>query len=500
MKGLSLLAALVIMKRSLPLPVASAPARRLFFETPLVKSTRIRPLNDKTYLTKLPKDENILSSSHHCVVYWMQRDQRVQDNYAMLYANALAMDSGLQLKVVFALEKDAEQTLRHYKFLLSGLKQVERECRDNHNLPFYLLHGSPSITEQLLDFCSVHKVAAVVTDFSPLRRLRSRTEEMAASLSIPLVLIDAHNIVPMWVASDKLEYGARTIRPKISRLLPEYLIDFPPLVTSYPSTAISNCPKVEWDEILSTLHCNRAVDLNEEIDCQPGAEEAQKMLKSFIESRLKDYGEKRNDPNCNAISHLSPYFNFGQLSVQRAVLTVRQAKKYPSSSDSFVEEAVVRRELSDNFCYYNLNYDNLNGAYPWARETLEKHANDAREFVYSFEQFEGALTHDKLWNAAQRQVVRTGKLHGFMRMYWAKKILEWSASHEEALSIAILLNDRYALDGTDPNGYVGVMWSIAGVHDQGWGERPVFGKIRFMNYAGCKRKFDVKAFEQKYKA
>ncbi|VDO07365.1 unnamed protein product [Rodentolepis nana] len=183
--------------------------------------------------------------------------------------------------------------------------------------------------------------------------------------------------------------------------------------------------------------------------------------------------------------------------------------QHKESVDAFIEEAFIRRELADNFCFYNKHYDSLKGKYlchityfrawSWAQETLRKHSNDIRQPSYSEEKMESASTGDELWNAAQRQLLWEGKMHGFLRMYWAKKILEWHAGGpEKALKLGIYLNDKYSIDGTDPNGYVGVMWSICGIHDQGWMERPVFGKIRFMNFTGCKRKFDVAAFIKKY--
>ena len=220
-----------------------------------------------------------------------------------------------------------------------------------------------------------------------------------------------------------------------------------------------------------------------------------------MRDRFKAYGSSRNDPNVAALSNLSPWVNMGQISMQRAVLYVKKRGKNNSESTaSFVEEAVVRRELSDNFCFYNDNYDNLEGATDWARKTLNDHRKDKREYVYTRKQLEEAKTHDDLWNASQLQLVGEGKLHGFLRMYWAKKVLEWTESPEKGLKEALRLNDRYALDGNDPNGYVGVMWSICGVHDQGWTERNIFGKIRFMNYQGCKRKFDINKFILKYGA
>lgn len=197
------------------------------------------------------------------------------------------------------------------------------------------------------------------------------------------------------------------------------------------------------------------------------------------------------------MSNLSSYLHFGQISAQRVALEVQPFIEYAESQKSFLEELIVRRELSDNFCFYNKYYDSFEGFPNWAKKTLNEHRNDKREFIYSLQQFEDAKTHDDLWNAAQIEMTTTGKMHGFMRMYWAKKILEWSASPEDALETAIYLNDKYELDGRDPNGYVGCAWSIGGVHDRAWAERPVFGKIRFMNYNGCKRKFDINSYIKK---
>ena len=211
-------------------------------------------------------------------------------------------------------------------------------------------------------------------------------------------------------------------------------------------------------------------------------------------SKIELYAD-RNDPTKPGQSNLSPYFHFGQLAPQRAALATPQAGEH---SASFLEELIIRRELSDNFTYYNDRYDSFDGLAAWAQQTLNDHRNDPRDYVYSLEQWEAARIHDELWNAAQNELITTGKLHGFMRMYWAKKILEWSSSPDEALAIGIYLNDAYALDGRDPNGYVGVAWSVGGVHDRAWFERPVYGKIRYMNANGCARKFDVKSYIRRY--
>jgi deoxyribodipyrimidine photo-lyase len=218
-------------------------------------------------------------------------------------------------------------------------------------------------------------------------------------------------------------------------------------------------------------------------------------MQDFLHNGLARFADKRNDPNADALSHLSPYFHFGQIAPQRAALEVWNSEEAPSSARSaYLEELIIRRELADNYCYYNPAYDAFQGLPNWARATLDKHRDDPRPVIYSYQELEDAATHDDLWNAAQTQMVRTGKMHGYMRMYWAKKILEWSESPEQAIDFAIQLNDLYELDGRDPNGYTGVLWSVGGLHDRGFKERPVFGTVRYMSHAGCRRKFDVGAY------
>ncbi|KAI3374397.1 hypothetical protein L3Q82_006224 [Scortum barcoo] len=429
------------------------------------------------------------------VLYWMSRDQRVQDNWALIYAQRLAVKENLPLHVCFCLvvPKSKLSTLRHYSFMLKGLKEVAKKCQ-NLDIQFHLLHGSAS--QVLPSFVSDQGLGAVVTDFSPLREPLQWLEDVKKRLAkdVPLIQVDAHNIVPCWVASPKQEYAARTIRGKITKLLPEFLTDFPP-VEKHPCTASRTAKPVDWDKTLASLQVDKTV--GEPEWAKPGTKAGIAMLESFIDVRLKLFDTKRNDPNIAALSQLSPWIRFGHLSAQRVALQVQHSgRKAGLSVSSFIEELVVRRELTDNFCFYNKKYDSVEGAYEWAQKTLKDHAKDKRPYLYTLEQLEKAKTHDKLWNGAQYQMVIEGKMHGFLRMYWAKKILEWTTSPEEALSIALYLNDRYELDGQDPNGFVGCMWSICGIHDQGWAERAVFGKIRYMNYKGCLRKFDVATFER----
>ncbi|CAL1579928.1 unnamed protein product [Knipowitschia caucasica] len=429
------------------------------------------------------------------VLYWMHRDQRVQDNWALIHAQRLALKAELPLHVCFCLvvPKSKLSTYRHFSFLLKGLEEVSQELK-TVGVEFHLLHGPPG--EVLPGFVSDRSLGAIVTDFSPLRESLQSLEDVKKKIpkDIPLIQVDAHNIVPCWEASPKQEYSARTIRGKINKALPEFLTDFP-LLEKHPYTATRTSKQVDWSKVLASAEVDKAVGETEW--AKPGTKAGMAMLESFIDVRLKLFSSQRNDPNAAALSQLSPWIRFGQISAQRVSLQVKAAGG--ESVAPFIEELVVRRELTDNFCFYNKKYDSVKGAYEWAQKTLKDHAKDKRPYVYTREQLEKAKTHDNLWNGAQFQMVSEGKMHGFLRMYWAKKILEWTSSPEEALSIALYLNDRYSLDGQDPNGFVGCMWSICGIHDQGWAERPIFGKIRFMNYKGCLRKFDVARFEKKYR-
>eukprot|EP00730_Choanoeca_flexa_P014049 TRINITY_DN5998_c0_g1_i2.p1 TRINITY_DN5998_c0_g1~~TRINITY_DN5998_c0_g1_i2.p1 ORF type:complete len:541 (+),score=121.80 TRINITY_DN5998_c0_g1_i2:16-1638(+) len=433
-----------------------------------------------------------------CVVYWMSRDQRAEDNWAMIYARHLAETKQVPLRVVFCLvPKFLEATIRHYTFMIEGLKNVEKHLRDK-NIPFHLELGYAK--DKLPEFVDNHSACAVVADMSPLRVPMEWVQNVAEAMedkSIPVFQVDAHNVVPVWHTSNKQEYAARTIRRKIHDNMDEFWTDFPELQEQESGVKLPD--KIDWEGVYSSLEVDQDVA---PIDwTEPGYDAGMEAAEDFAKNRLKDYDRLRNNPNEDSLSRLSPYYHFGQISVQRVTrdLHANYARKHSKAVQSYIEEAIVRRELSDNFCFYNKRYDSIEGAAGWAQETLDTHRNDEREYVYTQAQLERAETHDDLWNASQLQMVEEGKMHGFLRMYWAKKILEWTKSPEKALEIAIYLNNRYEIDGRDPNGYVGCMWSIAGIHDQGWKERPVYGKVRCMVYSGCKKKFDVPKFVRQYK-
>lgn len=392
---------------------------------------------------------------------------------------------------------------RQFGFMLRGLKELCPKL-EKANIRFYLLRGDPGQT--IPELVKELDASLLVTDQSPLRLPQKWRDDVQKAIECPLHEVDAHNVIPVWETSQKREYAARTIRPKIHKLMSTFLEEFPelPELPAWDDEA----PEIKWDEIIAEV-IERGKAVPEVTTFTPGEDAALEALSGkdgFATARLKAYNTDRNNPNKpKAVSCLSPYFHFGQLSTQRAALVVSAKRgKAKEAVEAFIEEAVVRRELSDNFCFYEPAYDSLECASGWAQETLRAHASDKRPHVYTLAQFEAAETHEDIWNAAQREMVHLGKMHGFMRMYWAKKILEWSASPEEALATALHLNNKYELDGRDPNGYVGCMWSIAGIHDHGWTEREITGKIRYMNYNGCKRKFDIKAYcesvEQRIKA
>eukprot|EP00116_Pleurobrachia_bachei_P005365 sb/3465627/ len=283
------------------------------------------------------------------------------------------------------------------------------------------------------------------------------------------------------------------MRNRIFKKFDTYFTEFPDVV-EHPFTAEQPAEDINWEEVHNSVVVDEEVKPIELF--RPGAKYGYAQMNAFFSNDLHRYKEKRNDPSVNAISDLSPWLHAGHISAQRVIIEANYyQKQFPRSVEKFIDETVTWSEMSDNYCYYNENYDNINGAPDWARETLEKHASDERQWVYTCEQWEKAETHDNLWNAAQLQLVKSGKMHGYMRMYWAKKILEWSATPKEAIEIGVYLNDKFSLDGADSNGFNGVMWSIAGVHDPPkWGERPIFGLIRYQSYKGCLVKFPIQRY------
>ena len=413
------------------------------------------------------------------VIYWMNRDQRVDDNWALLDAQAKAIELKQPLVVVFCLSKkmntiSGSKNNKQFLFMKQGLLVV-RERLNKLNIPFILSNDEADI--ELPKIIKEIKASHLFVDFNPLREVQAMVNSVKAKINITMFEVDAHNVIPAFYVTNKQEWGAYTLRPKVHKLLDKYLTEFPAVIKQAKTNL-----NIRSDDKELLGKESKVVDY------------ANLALKEFIEIRLKNY-EQRNDPNADATSRLSAFLHFGQLSAQRIALAAKQTKL---ASESFLEELIVRKELADNYVLYNPNYDNFEGLPDWAKKTLNKHLEDPRDYIYSLKQFEEGKTHDPIWNAAQLQMVKSGYMHGYVRMYWAKKILEWSKTPQDAIKTAIYLNDKYELDGQDPNGYVGVMWAIGGVHDRPWQERKIFGMVRFMNDKGMKRKFDVDAYTKKW--
>jgi deoxyribodipyrimidine photo-lyase len=413
----------------------------------------------------------------------MSRDHRVDDHWALLYAQELALEHKRPLIVACPIGIDYPAApQRQIDFVVDGLGEIEARL-NQLNIPFFVT--SQAANESVLALIKEIRAGSVVSDFNPLRESRRWKLRLADRIDIPFYEVDSHNIVPVWEASNKLEYAAYTIRPKIQRKLSQFLTPFPRLVR-HPFTAMLSQSLGGWSS-------NRVGDVSKgmKANWRPGEKAALNHLDSFLSERLPVYNDQRNDPAKDGQSGLSPYLHFGQLSAQRVALEAQRYDTDIASQESFLEELIIRRELSDNYCHYNDSYDSIEGFPQWAQRTLNDHLTDPRPYLYGRDILETAETHDDLWNAAQTEMVATGKMHGYLRMYWAKKILEWSLSAEVAMSHAIYLNNKYELDGNDPNGYAGIAWSIGGVHDRAWPEREIFGKIRYMNYNGCRRKFSI---------
>lgn len=459
---------------------------------------------------------NVKSSSTEgkCVIYVMSRDQRVVGNHALIAAQMHALELKLPLAVVFCLySKSKNRAREHYQFMLTGLGEVESTL-NTLSIPFMMVIGEPVDTIQAV--ITHTSPTAIYFDYSPLRGPKRLQNELASKSGVPCFTVDTHNIVPIWVASDKREVGAYTMRPKLQKLFGLYLSE-PDTVKKHP---------YQWPgpiQTMSKLHSKIQKVLEDmpsngtKINFTPGADAANYHLEKFIRDKLETYAVDRNDPSSGSQSDLSPYLHLGQISSLQVALRLREvamqngqdlhyitSAKMPQPEeakktilngiDALIEEMVVRKELADNYCHYCKDYDNLNASPEWAKKSLDAHRKDKREFLYSLKDLEGAKTHDYAWNAAQRQLTSTGKMHGYMRMYWAKKVLEWTESPEQAIEFLVRLNDFYSIDGGDPNGYAGILWSVAGVHDRPWFDRPVFGVIRYMNYEGLKRKFKIEAY------
>lgn len=437
--------------------------------------------------------------SGNCVLYVMSRDQRVDDNHALLQAQALAIEHKVPLAVVFCLlTKTGYRSYEQYQWMLSGLREIETKL-GTYNIPFIILLGDPK--ETLTGMLHHTNPIGIYFDMNPLCGPRMLQKYVAKRAKCPVFVIDTHNIVPIWLMSDKQEYAARTIRNKINRLLPLFIHE-PTRLQKHPFSWPGSVKTMADLESMISDSLAKLPKNGQKLSIISGERAAKDTLQNFLDSKLQGYAVGRNDPSEDGQSGLSPYLHFGQISRLRIALMVHEALQKNNAlkegAHAFLEELIIRSALSDNYCYFNSNYKSLKGAPLWAQKSLAEHASDPREYMYTYSQFRDAQTHDTAWNAAQIQLLKNGKMHGYMRMYWAKKVLEWSETPQKALLTLIRLNDFYSIDGGDPNGYVGILWSIAGLHDRPWFNRSIYGSIRYMNYNGLKRKCNIDKYIEKY--
>ncbi|MEW5803918.1 MAG: deoxyribodipyrimidine photo-lyase [bacterium] len=468
------------------------------------------------------------------VLYWMQQAQRVEYNHALEFAVQQANRLQQPLVVIFGLMDDyPEANLRHYTFMLEGLQEVESSLAER-GIKMAIRSGQPD----QVALAAGARASLIVCDRGYLRHQKAWREKVAAEARCSVFQVETDVVVPVEVVTDKAEFAARTIRPKISRHLDNYLMKMPstPLARHglNPSSNGLNSTSdglnlsfngLDLSDIQAVLARLKGIDRS----ISPvthlykgGTAEAKKRFQAFIRNSLEYYSQNRNQPQTGHVSHMSMYLHFGQISPLYLALRIKEeGEKGGENPDgeqknsgnglknagsggleqekaAFLDELIVRRELAINFVHFTPNYDSYISLPDWARSTLHVHRNDRREYHYTQEQLEKATTHDQYWNAAMQEMKYTGYLHNYMRMYWGKKILEWSPAPEQAFRTALALNNKYFLDGRDPNSFANIAW-IFGLHDRPWKERPIFGKIRFMSASGLERKCDMKAYLKKVK-
>ena len=424
-------------------------------------------------------------------------NRRTTVNHAL--AHAIDLANSLELPVLYYEGLTYTYSYandRLHQFILENVPDTAEQLkRQGIGYTFNLRQRKTDPNDVLYQLSA--NAAAVVTDDYPTFIARQHNASVPQRLDIPYFIVDSSCVVPM-NRMEKREYAAYTIRPRINRILDQYLRPFemPKPAKRWKHGVLD---KFHTDVTLSNISeliasCDIDHTIKASTTYRGGAKRAHELLTHFIERNLSRYANNRNEPSAHATSDLSPYLHFGNISALDIALTVKDhATKNGLIADEYIEELIVRRELAFNFCKYSPDPESFDNLPNWARETLGKHDRDSRDYTYTRDQWERAVTHDPLWNAAQKELLLRGKIHGYYRMYWGKKIVEWSANHREALAIMIYLHDKYALDGRDPNTYTNILWCL-GLHDRPWTERPIFGMIRFMSGDGMKRKTNTGAY------
>ncbi len=446
---------------------------------------RIRRLNDKP-----------LRDGARYVLYWAQMNRRVDANHALLRAVEIANELALPVLYYEGLTCDYPYANdRLHTFILEGVPETARRlARLGIGYCFYPRRRRSDANDILYRLAA--GAACVVTDDYPTFLARRHNATVPARLAVRCEAVDSSCVVPMNLF-EKREYAAYTIRPKIHRVWAKYLVDAPPVKVRrrWQDPAPEFHVALREDEIGELVECCE-IDhsVKPSISQTGGRLAAERALAHFLEKNLRRYARERNEPSAHATSGLSAYLHFGQISSLEVALAARRyAEEHKLIAEEFLEELIVRRELAFNYARSVEDPASIRNLPEWAQQTLAKHARDRREPEYSLEHFERAKTHDALWNACQKELLLRGTIHGYYRMYWGKKIIEWSADCESAVRTMVYLHDRYALDGRDPNTYTNILWCL-GLHDRPWQERPIFGMVRYMSSDGMKRKTGVDAY------
>ncbi|MEM8864316.1 MAG: deoxyribodipyrimidine photolyase [Planctomycetota bacterium] len=479
-----------------------------------VPESRIRVYGDK------PVD-----SDGKFVLYWMIANRRAHWNYSLDRAVDWSEELGLPLVVLEALRCDYRWASdRLHKFIIEGMQDNAADF-DRAGVTYYpYLEQKPGDGRGLVKALA-EKAAVVVSDDFPCFFLPAMLRAARRQIPVRFELIDSNGIYPMR-ETDRVFSRAYDFRRHLQKNLKPHLAESPAenslegidLPRAFPlyDNFTDQWPIADLDHAIDHLD---EFPIDHDVKPAPdkgGSEAAQERLKLFVKKRLDNY-ENRNQPEEDAASELSAYLHFGHISAHQVFAAVADEdgwapnklsdKTSGSSSgwwggseyfESFLDELITWRELGYNRCALTNDFDQYESLPDWAQETLAEHADDPRDHIYSLEEFEQAKTHDELWNAAQRQLVLEGRIHNYMRMLWGKKILEWTESPRDALEVMVELNNKYALDGRNPNSYSGIFW-VLGRYDRAWGpERPIFGKIRFMSSDSAARKLRLKQYVARY--
>ncbi|MCW5961490.1 MAG: deoxyribodipyrimidine photo-lyase [Pyrinomonadaceae bacterium] len=430
------------------------------------------------------------------VLYWMQMFKRTSHNHALKFAIEQANERKLPLVVYEALKYYYPWASdRIHTFILEGVEEKRKEFKKLGITYVFYLQKDKNAPKQTVKKIA-QDAALLITDDFPCFIIPGHNAAIVEKAEIPVYAVDSNGIIPM-SKFDKEEYAAYTIRPKINKILDDYLKPFEESEIAVKKADIPvDCPDTQVTaENIAQLVAE--CDIDHSVKPSPiyhgGTANARKRLKFFIENILENYDETRNKPEIDGSSRLSSYLHFGFISALEIALEVKRSKAKQESKDAFLEELIVRRELSFNFTKFNQNYDSLAALPDWVQQTMRDHVDDEREKVYSLEELENCETYDELWNAAQREINITGEMHNYVRMLWGKLVIQWSKNYEEAFAHLEHLNNKYGLDGRDPNSYAGILWCF-GKHDRPWMEREIFGKMRYMTSNSTGKKFDSKKY------